>query len=93
MASNSPVAIVRSGFFIEVGALWLKPRMFRAGLMTLNEVETVRVVATPTVRVIAFVATFVAVCAEVETVCKRWRCAEREVGIIVECREDQHKRN
>ena len=69
--------------------------MFRAvtaGLMVLDEVDTVRVVATPTVRVIAFVATFVAVCAEVETVCKRWRCAEREVGIILECREDQQKR-
>jgi len=30
------------------------------GLMTLDEVETVRVVTTPTVRPIAFVATFVA---------------------------------
>ncbi len=69
--------------------------MFRAipaGLMTLDEVETVRVVATPTVRAIAFVATFVVVCAVVETVCKRWRCAEREVGIMVECREEQQKR-
>ena len=46
-------------------------RAITAGLMTLGEVETVRVVATPTVRAIAFVATFVAVCAEAETVCKR----------------------
>ena len=60
--------------------------------MTLDAVETVRVVVTPTVRVIAFVAAFVAVCTEVETVCKRCRCAEREVGIILECREDQQRR-
>jgi hypothetical protein len=45
-------------------------RAITAGLMTLDEVEAVRVVATPAVRPIAFVATFVAVCVEVETVCK-----------------------
>jgi hypothetical protein len=56
--------------------------------MTLDEVETVRV---GVARANAFVAAFVAVCTEVEAVCKIWRCAEREVGIIVECREDQQR--
>lgn len=46
-------------------------RAITAGLMTLDEVETVRAVAAPTVRAVAFVTTFVAGCAEVETVCKR----------------------
>ena len=47
--------------------------MLRAGgpgLMTLDEVEAVRAVTTPTVRPIAFVATFAAVWGAVETVCK-----------------------
>ena len=46
-------------------------RAITAGLMTLDEVDAIRVVATPTVRPIAFIATLLAVCAEVETVCKR----------------------
>lgn len=62
------------------------------GLMTLGEIEAVRVVTTPTVRLIAFVATFVAACGVVETVCKNWRRAEREVGIMTVCREDQQRR-
>jgi chloramphenicol 3-O-phosphotransferase len=67
-------------------------RAIAAGLMTLDEVEAVRVVMTPAVRPIAFVVTFVGVRTEGETVCKSLRRAEREVGIIVECGEDQQRR-